>query len=257
MAIQKISELVLLPSQVTEQTKQLPATLTPKQMHLQRGVKREDFLKEWKDTAVVNTMPTALTDIAAMAEQSVTLADVKAVWGFENAMLIVFEQLKGLFYFSESKNEDADKKRKCSQLLDTAGLIVDEFYFLTLPEFCCYIRRVQTGMYGQISWGSNGINTQQLFCTMREFQRDRKTAYDKLEAAKQQAESLERRNAGYVGAVQNGIAGHYAKCHEDFEYFCKAFPILDGSPHAKNWWEHFKKDQEKAIRDIWNLTTTK
>ena len=145
MAIVKISELVLRPCQVTEQTKQLPATLTPKQMHLQRGVKREDFLKEWKDTAVVNTMPTALTDIAAMAEKSVTLADVKAVWGFENAMLIVFEQLKGLFYFSESKNEDADKKRKCSQLLDTAGLIVDEFYFLTLPEFCCYIRRVQTG----------------------------------------------------------------------------------------------------------------
>ena len=226
-------------------------------MHLQRGVKREDFLKEWKDTAVVNTMPTALTDIAAMAEQSVTLADVKAVWGFENAMLIVFEQLKGLFYFSESKNEDADKKRKCSQLLDTAGLIVDEFYFLTLPEFCCYIRRVQTGMYGQISWGSNGINTQQLFCTMREFQRDRKTAYDKLEAAKQQAESLERRAAGYVGAVQDGIAGHYKRCHEDFEYFCQAFPILLGGEHARAWWEYFKKDQNKAISDLFNLKTIK
>ena len=226
-------------------------------MQLKNGADKTDFIKVWGKPAAVNQMPTALTDIAAMADQSVTLADIRAVWGVGAATTIVVEQLKGLFYFSEASSKDADVQRKVTQLMECAALIADEFYFLTLPEFCCYIRRVQTGMYGQISWGSNGINTQQLFCTMREFQRDRKTAYDKLEAAKQQAESLERRAAGYVGAVQNGIAGHYAKCHENFEYFCKAFPILDGSPHAKNWWEHFKKDQEKAIRDIWNLTTTK
>ncbi len=226
-------------------------------MQLKNGADKTDFIKVWGNPAAVNQMPTALTDIAAMAENSVTLADIRAIWGMGAATTIVEKQLKGLFYFSEASSKDADVQRKVTQLMECAALIADEFYFLTLPEFCCYIRRVQTGMYGQISWGSNGINTQQLFCTMREFQRDRKTAYDKLEAAKQQAESLERRAADYVGAIQNGIAGHYQKCHENFEYFCKAFPILDGSPHAKNWHEHFKKDQEKAIRDIWNLTTTK
>ena len=226
-------------------------------MQLKNGADKTDFIKVWGNPAAVNQMPTALTDIAAMAENSVTLADVRAVWGTGTATMIVVEQLKGLFYFSEASSKDADVQRKVMQLMETAGLIVDEFYFLTLPEYCCYIRRVQTGMYGQISWGSNGINTQQLFCTMREFQRDRKTAYDKLEAAKQQAESLERRAKDYAGAIIGGIEGHYKRCHEDFEYFCKAFPILDGSPHAKNWHEHFKKDQEKAIRDIWNLTTTK
>lgn len=257
MAIVKISELVLLPSKVTEQTKQLPATLTPKQMQLKNGADKTDFIKIWGNPTAVNQMSTALTDIAAMAENSVTLADVRAVWGMGAATTIVEKQLKGLFYFSEASSKDADVQRKVTQLMECAALIADEFYFLTLPEFCCYIRRVQTGMYGQISWGSNGINTQQLFCTMREFQRDRKTAYDKLEAERQKNESLERRCKDYAGGIIGGIEGHYKKCHEDFEYFCKAFPILDGSPHAKNWHEHFKKDQEKAIRDIWNLTTTK
>ena len=226
-------------------------------MQLKSGAEKTDFIKVWSNPAAINQMPTALTDIAAMAKNSVTLADVKAVWGMGAATTIVEKQLKGLFYFSEASSKDADVQRKVTQLMECAALIADEFYFLTMPELCSFFRRTKTGMYGQISWGNSGINVQQLFCVMREFQRDRKTAYDKLEAAKQQAESLERRAAGYVGAIQDGIAGHYAKCHEDFEYFCKAFPILDGSPHAKNWWEHFKKDQEKAIRDIWNLTTTK
>ena len=92
---------------------------------------------------------------------------------------------------------------------------------------------------------------------MRAFQKDRKAAYDKLEAAKQQAESLERRAAGYVGAVQDGIKGHYAKCHVDFAYFCQAFPILLGGEHARAWWEYFKKDQNKAISDLFNLKTIK
>ena len=257
MAIVKISELVLLPSQVTEQTKQLPATLTPKQMQLKNGADKTDFIKLWGNPAAVNQMPTALTDIAAMAENSVTLADIRAVWGMGAATTIVEKQLKGLFYFSEAGNKDADVQRKVMQLMECAALIADEFYFLTMPELCSFFRRAKTGMYGQLSWGNAGINVQQLFCVMREFQRDRKTAYDKLEAERQKNESLERRCKDYVGAILGGIEGHYKKCHENFEYFCKAFPILDGSPHAKNWHEHFKKDKEKAIRDIWNLITTK
>ena len=225
-------------------------------MQLKNGADKTDFIKVWGNPAAVNQMPTALTDIAAMAENSVTLADIRAVWGMGAATTIVEKQLKGLFYFSEASSKDADVQRKVMQLMETAGLIVDEFYFLTLPEFCCYIRRVQTGMYGQISWGSNGINTQQLFCTMREFQRDRKIAYDKLESEKQKNESLERRAKDYVGAVQNGIAGHYAKCQVALAYFCESWPVLKqaGKEHQKRWWEEFKTNQEEAIKCLWKLT---
>lgn len=223
-------------------------------MQLKNGVDKTDFIKVWSNPAAVNQMPTALTDIAAMAENSVTLADVRAVWGTGTATMIVVEQLKGLFYFSEAGNKDADVQRKVMQLMETAGLIVDEFYFLTMQELCCFMRRAKTGTYGQLSWGNNGINVQQLFCVMREFQRDRKAAYDKLEAERQKNESLERRCKDYVGAIQNGIAGHYDKCEESLDYFLKAFPFLVGSPHACAWWEHFKKDREKALKDIWALT---
>ena len=224
-------------------------------MQLKNGADKTDFIKVWGNPAAVNQMPTALTDIAAMAENSVTLADIRAVWGMGAATTIVEKQLKGLFYFSEASSKDADVQRKVMQLMETAGLIVDEFYFLTLPEFCCYIRRVQTGMYGQISWGSNGINTQQLFCTMREFQRDRKTAYDKLEAAKQQSESLERRCKDYVGAIIGGIEGHYKRCHEDFDYFCQSFPFLQSLTidRKRILWGHFKDDRADGLKAIWNI----
>ena len=213
-------------------------------MQLKNGADKTDFIKVWGNPAAVNQMPTALTDIAAMAENSVTLADVRAVWGMGAATTIVEKQLKGLFYFSEAGNKDADVQRKVMQLMETAGLIVDEFYFLTLPEFCCYIRRVQTGMYGQISWGSNGINTQQLFCTMREFQRDRKTAYDKLEAAKQQAGSLERRDTDCLGPIQMGVEEHYAKCYESLEYYLATYPYLRDSEYAEAYWNTYRKRYE-------------
>lgn len=222
-------------------------------MQLKDGVDKTDFIKVWSSPAAVNQMPTALTDIAAMADNSVTLADIRAVWGIGTATTIVVEQLKGLFYFSEANYKDADVQRKVMQLMQTAGLIVDEFYFLKIQELCCFFRRVKTGMYGQLSWKNNGVNVQQLFCLMREFQRDRKTAYDKIEAERQKNKSLERRCTDYVGAIQNGISGHYDKCEESFDYFKRAFPFLVGSPHASAWWNHFKKDRDKALKDIWAL----
>lgn len=258
MAIQKIRELVLRPSQVTEQ---IFATLTRKQQQLKTGVERTDFVKFWSNPAAVNQVPTSLADIVAMAENSVTLADVRAVWGIGTATTTIVEQLKGLFYFSESAiaesgNEEADKKkkeRKITQLMETAGLIADEFYFLTMQELCCFFRRAKTGMYGQLSWGNAGINVQQLFCAMRDFQRDRKAAYDNLEAQKAQNESLERRAKDYVGTVQNGIEGNYQRACESFEYFLLSYPPLRGSPHAVAWWEFFKQNPSngnKAILDV-------
>lgn len=258
--IQIISQLVLLPSQVQEQTKQPPAQLTQKQTQLKNGADKTAFLEAWSNQAAINQVPTALSDIVSMAEESVTLADVRAVWGPGAATTIVVELLKGLFYFSEAEKRDAynaETQRKATQLMETAGLIVDEFYFLTMPELCSFFRRVKTGMYGQISWGSLGINVQQLFSVMREFQRDRKAAYDKLEAERQKNESLERRCKDYAGAIIGGIEGHYQKCRDDFDYFCQAFPVLLGGEHARAWWEYFKKDQNKAISDLFNLKTIK
>ena len=254
MAIVKISDLVLLPSMVAQQTKPVPVELTQKQISLKSGANETDFINAWGSPSAINQIPTVLSDVVAMADKSVTLADVRAVWGVDTAVKIVVKQLGGLFYFSEASNKDADTQRKVTQLMECAALIVDEFYFLTMPELCSFFRRVKTGMYGQISWGSLGINVQQLFSVMREFQRDRKTAYDKLEAERQKNESLERRCKDYAGAIIGGIEGHYDKCKESLDYFLQSFPFLVGSPHACAWWEYFKKDRGKALKDIWNLT---
>lgn len=226
--------------------------LTQKQQLLKNGANKTDFINAWSNPAAINQVPTILSDVVAMAEDSVTLADVRAVWRPGAATTIVVNQLKGLFYFSEAGSEDADVQRKVTQLMETAGLIVDEFYYLTIPELCCFFRRVKTGMYGQISWGSLGINVQQLFSVMREFLRDRETAYQKLESQKAQAA-----NWGTIkdkaGIMLTGIEDAYKQAEESFEVFCEMFPIFQGSEHAKAWWEYFKKDRGKALKDIWSL----
>ena len=137
--------------------------------------------------------------------------------------------------------------------MECAALIVDEFYFLTMPELCSFWRRVRTGMYGQISWGSLGINVQQLFCVMREFQRDRKAAYDKLEAERQKNESLERRCKDYAGI--GGIENHYQKCDEDFYYFVSSFPFLQDltTDRKRILWGRFKENREDALKTIWGI----
>ena len=61
MAIVKISELVLRPSQVT---KQLPATLTSKQMQLKDGAEKENFKGELKVVSSFKEAMTILTEIA-------------------------------------------------------------------------------------------------------------------------------------------------------------------------------------------------
>lgn len=248
--IQKISQLVLLPSQVTEQRP--PTTLTQKQQLLKNGANKTGFVEAWSNPVVINQVPAILSDVVAMSEESITLADVRAAWGAGAATTIVVNQLKALFYFSEAENKNAEVERKVTQLMQTAALIVDEFYFLTLPELCCFFRRTKTGMYGQISWGSLGINVQQLFSVIREFLRDRETAYQKLESQKAQAA-----NWGTIkdkaGIMLTGIEDAYKQAEESFEVFCDIFPIFQGSEHAKAWWEYFKKDRGKALKDIWSL----
>lgn len=222
-------------------------------MQLKNGADKTDFIKVWGSPSAINQVPTVLSDVVAMVDKSVTLADIRAVWGMGAATTIVEKQLKGLFYFSEASSKDADVQRKVTQLMETAGLIVDEFYFLTMQELCCFIRRAKTGTYGQLSWGNNGINVQQLFCVMREFQRDRKTAYDKLEAERQKNESLERRCKDYAGLIIGGIEGHYKRCHENYEYFVSSFPFLQSlsTDRKRILWGRFKENREDALKTIW------
>lgn len=227
--------------------------LTQKQISLKSGANETDFINAWGSPSAINQVPTALSDVVAMAEKSVTLADVRTVWGVDTAVKIVVKQLGGLFYFSEASSKDADAQRKVTQLMECAALIVDEFYFLTMPELCSFFRRVKTGMYGQISWGSLGINVQQLFSVMREFIIDRGTAYQKLETQKIMATEWGTIK-DKAGIMLAGIEEAYKQAEENFEAFCEMFPIFQGSEHAKAWWEYFKKDRGKALKDIWNLT---
>lgn len=219
---------------------------------MKNGADKTAFLDAWSNSAALNQIPTVLSDVVAMAEQSVSLADVRAVWGAGTATSIVLNQLKGLFYFSEASSKDADVQRKVTQLMETAALIVDEFYFLTMPELCSFFRRVKTGMYGQISWGSLGINVQQLFSVMREFLRDRGATYQKLETQKLLAAQWGTIK-DKAGIMLAGIEEAYKQAEESFEAFCEIFPMFQGSKHGKAWWEYFKKDRGKALKDIWAL----
>ena len=189
-----------------------------------------------------------LSDIVK-CEDIPTLADVNRVHGNKTSIKIISTHLITVAHFAGIALTEEQGEQ-------TALVILSGYYYLNLAELALFFHNLKSGYYNQFVYGKI-INNNAIMVALHDFAAERRQKIDRIIAEQAQAESLERRAAGYVGAVQDGIAGHYKKCHEDFEYFCKAFPILDGSPHAKNWHEHFKKDQEKAIRDIWNLTTTK
>ena len=207
------------------------------------------LVADWSGTgAQVAVGQMALSEIV-QREDIPTLADVNRVHGNLASVKIIAGHLISVVRFAGvDLTEDQAK--------ETALVILSGYYYLNLAELALFFHNLKSGYYNQFVYGKI-INNNAIMVALHDFAAERRQKIDRIIAEQAQTESMERRTAGYVGAIQDGIAGHYKKCHEDFEYFCKAFPILDGSPHAKNWWEHFKKDQEKAIRDIWNLTTTK
>ena len=207
------------------------------------------LVADWSGTgAQIAAGQMALSDIV-QREDLPTLADVNRVHGNLASVKIIAAHLISVVRFAGvDLTEDQAK--------ETALVILSGYYYLNLAELALFFHRLKCGELGQVVYGKK-INNQAIMCALHDFASERRQKIDRIIAEQAQAESLERRNAGYVGAVQNGIAGHYAKCHEDFEYFCQAFPILLGGEHARAWWEYFKKDEKKAISDLFNLKTIK
>lgn len=183
-----------------------------------------------------------------------TLADVNRMHGNKTSLGIIALHLISVVRF-------AGVDLSQGQAEETALVILSGYYYLNLAELALFFHRLKCGELGQVVFGKK-INNQAIMCALHDFAAERRQKIDRIAAEKAQAESLERRTAGYVGAIQNGaiqngIEGHYKKCHEDFDYFCQAFPVLLGGEHARAWWEYFKKDQNKAISDLFNLKTIK
>ena len=188
----------------------------------------------------------ALSDIV-QREDIPTLADVNRVHGNEASLEIIAKHLMSVCLFAGVGLTE-------EQAQETALVILTGYYYLNLAELAMFFHRLKCGeLGGQFVWGQR-INNNAIMCALHDFATERRQKIDRIIAEQAQAESLERRAADYVGAIQNGIAGHYDKCEESLDYFLKAFPFLVGSPHACAWWEHFKKDREKALKDIWALT---
>ena len=207
------------------------------------------LVADWSGTgAQIAAGQMALSDIV-QREDIPTLADVNRVHGNLASIRIIAEHLISVVRFAGVELTEDQAK-------ETALVILSGYYYLNLAELALFFHRLKCGELGQVVFGKK-INNQAIMCALHDFAAERRQKIDRIIAEQAQAESLERRAAGYVGAVQDGIAGHYKKCHEDFDYFCQAFPILLGGEHARAWWEYFKKDQNKAISDLFNLKTIK
>lgn len=248
MAITKISDLLhrqALPDKVEQQK---PKALTPVQTMI-GSMTCPQLVADWSGTgAQIAAGQMALSEIV-QREDIPTLADVNRVHGNLASIRIIAEHLISVVRFAGVELTEDQAK-------ETALVILSGYYYLNLAELALFFHRLKCGELGQVVYGKK-INNQAIMCALHDFAAERRQKIDRIIAEQAQAESLERRAAGYVGAVQDGIEGHYKRCHEDFEYFCQAFPILLGGEHARAWWEHFKKDQNKAISDLFNLKTIK
>jgi len=185
-----------------------------------------------------------LSDIV-QREDIPTLADLNRVHGNKASLKIIAKHLMSVCLFAGVGLTE-------EQAEQTALVILSGYYYLNLAELALFFHRLKSGELGQVVYGKK-INNQAIMCALHDFAAERRQKIDRIIAEQAQAESLERRAAGYVGVVQNGIEGHYDKCKESLDYFLQSFPFLVGSPHACAWWEYFKKDREKALKDIWSL----
>ena len=245
--ITKISDLLRRPA-LPAQVEQEPKPLTPVQTMI-GSTTCPQLVADWSGTgAQIAAGQMALSEIV-QRDDIPTLADVNRVHGNIASISIIAEHLISVVRF-------AGVDLTQDQAKETSLVILSGYYYLNLAELALFFHRLKCGELGQVVYGKK-INNQAIMCALHDFAAERRQKIDRLEAEKAQAESLERRTAGYVGAVHDGIEGHYKRCHEDFGYFCQAFPILLGGEHAAEWWEYFKKDQNKAISDLFNLKTIK
>lgn len=247
--ITKISDLLRRQAQaLPDKVQENPVALTPTQTSL--GLQTsQSVVSNWAGTgAQLIAGQMTLSDIVK-CEDIPTLADVNRVHGNKTSLKIISTHLITVAHFAGIALTEEQGEQ-------TALVILSGYYYLNLAELALFFHRLKCGELGQVVWGQK-INNQAIMCALHDFAAERRQKIDRIEAEKAQAESLERRAKDYAGAVIGGIEGHYKRCREDFEYFCQAFPILLGGEHARAWWEHFKKDQNKAISDLFNLKTIK
>lgn len=186
-----------------------------------------------------------LSDILK-CEDIPTLADVNRVHGNKTSIKIISTHLITVAHFAGIALTEEQGEQ-------TALVILSGYYYLNLAELALFFHNLKSGYYNQFVYGKI-INNNAIMVALHDFADERRRKIDRIIAEQAQADSLGRRAADYVGAIQHGITGHYDKCEESLDYFLKAFPFLVGSPHACAWWGHFKKNREKALKDIWALT---
>lgn len=188
----------------------------------------------------------ALSDIV-QREDIPTLADTNRVHGNKASLEIIAKHLMSVCLFAGVGLTE-------EQAQETALVILTGYYYLNLAELALFFHRLKCGELGQFVWGQK-INNQAIMVALHDFAAERRQKIDRLEAEKAQAESLERRAAGYVGAVQNGIEGHYQKCDEDFDYFVSSFPFLQDltTDRKRILWGRFKENREDALKTIWGI----
>lgn len=244
-AVLKISDL-LNRNKALPDNKQETKALTPVQAMI--GLQTfPQLVANWAGTsAQIAAGQMALSDIV-QREDIPTLADVNRVHGNIASLAIIAEHLISVVRFA-----GVDLTQE--QAKETALVILSGYYHLNLAELAMFFHRLKCGELGQVVYGKK-INNQAIMVALHDFAAERRLKIDRLESQKAQSESLERRAAGYVGAVQNGIEGHYKNCDEDFDYFVSSFPFLQGLPtdHKRNLWGRFKENREDALKTIWSI----
>jgi len=204
------------------------------------------LVADWSGTsAQIAAGQLALSDIV-QREDIPTLADVNRMHGNIASLTIIAEHLISVVRF-------AGVEMTQDQAKETALVILSGYYHLNLAELAMFFHRLKCGELGQVVFGKK-INNQAIMVALHDFAAERRLKIDRLEAEKAQAESLERRCKD-AGAIIGGIVGHYAKCNENFDYFVSSFPFLQDltTDRKRILWEFFKKDREKALKDIWSL----
>lgn len=114
----------------------------------------------------------SLADIA-MNENIPSLANVRSVYGEDNAIRWLKVQFNSINDYAEQGNGITD-----SQLDELCTLIIGEYYWMNLAEICNFISRFKLGKYGQF-YGA--IGPMKITCSLLEYVRERRIDIERYE----------------------------------------------------------------------------
>lgn len=159
---------------VAAQAKTLPARYGDRQTMLQTfGVANQMRYTKDEDRCYFGTAP--------------TLGQVNAAYGYATSQEWLTYQLADLSEFSGARD-----KITASQINQLANIIADDYHWLKLTEVMLFFRKFKKGEYGRFYGSVDPITITQ---ALREFIRDRNTAYHKheqLERERREAEDRRR-----------------------------------------------------------------